>query len=328
VLRDFSELFHGWLLNPDTGAVERIPTLASIFWTIDKALISTLIVILLLLLIRPRLPYLAGLGVLGLCLGTGTTLIPWDRLAFVIGRTPNDSTILFAVLACATLACGVRLLMGRSRDRLIGTIVGASVFTTSLLFHLLVLHGILYEALQVQADRLERVAADAVIRGDADALQRSCALLQADCRVGSIETLIEGRDPFLAGYVANALANRPPGVTDMRFTLINGAGTKPQSHAPYAVAYADWPGPEGPGLLIVDDTTVLPIHAAAATVFFGLMTAAHTVWILGAATVVVVHDRRLHRRRRGIGAELRRISGWLRRDPDGRGRSKSPESAR
>lgn len=309
-LRDFIDIFHSWLVWPGGEGMLRIPPLAEAVWQLDRILIAALVLVCLWMLARRQVSYLFVIAALALSSELKGDVLPWSLIAPQIGRAPGDDTIVFLVLGGLVALMALLLLVPRfrSRDRLIITVLGGAVFSTSLLFHLLILHGMMSQGLDAQTNRLHGLAAAREVIGDDHVFTAVCAKASVSCRFGTPDEVLTGHDQFLTTFVRGSLDNRPPGVERMQFGFYNGAGTTDESAAPYAFVWHDLPERPGEGLLIVDSYTVIPLHAAGSMVMFSLMLAAHTTWITLASLIIVVHNRRLHRRSRGLRAELRQLA--------------------
>ncbi len=313
-LRGFIEVFQGWLITPASGAIERIPPLAEQIWQLDRMLIGALVLVMVWMLLRRQISYLVVLAALILSVELKGDVLPWSMMAPQLGRAPGDDTVVFLVVGAlaAILAVGLLIPRFRSRDRLIITALGGVVFSTSLLFHLLVLHGMMSVGLSAQTDRLHTLALARETIADDRVFARLCTNAGVQCTMGTPEEVLVGYDQFLTTWVQGSLENRPAGVQQMRFGFFNGAGTTDESKAPYSFVWHDLPDRPGEGLLIVDSYTVIPLHAAGSMVMFTLMLAAHTTWISLASLIVLMHNRRLHRRSRGLRAEIKALRRAIR----------------
>lgn len=217
--------------------------------------------------------------------------LPVDPLLRVIlsfsVRFPRANT---GLLMCIVLGLCAALLLGaclvrrwRSRDRFVWGMVCAALVTTTTLFHLLTIHGVMRVMFAQAEQRLPQIAALA-----GPDLVPICAAMGYECsiRTGAIvqdDPLYQQHQTFLAPRLARRPV-LPPG----QLFGFSWRNPDPTAGGPYVARYQEMP--DGFRVLVDRQSLVVPFGTQS-VVFGGQMVLAHHIWVFGGLWILWRHRR-------------------------------------
>lgn len=281
-----------------------VSDLVAPFWQHAIAQLLAGLVLCLWLLRSPRLT--AGMAAISIVAGyvvMGLQMIPNALVARVVEplfprlAAANTDTFLYLGLVAAWLALILRLVpaSARSRDRLVWVIVTGAMLITTILFHVLFIHGAMTSAFKQTEQRLNTIAGfgEPAYREACRAFFLVCIDLPdgTELEAEVVDRFVPS-GPFLTLYRRSRTWAAASGTPDS-FGFSTGDIL---SGGPYAVHYRRDPG-RGSARLLIDSASVWVPYNAQETIFKLQMAIAHTVWFVGGVLVVVGHRRWLARPR-------------------------------